>query len=1174
MNNPSPNLLLFPTPPAISDAAAREEALDIQRSFLIEAPAGSGKTGLLIRRYLKLLTDPAVTDPAQVLAITFTLKATAEMRERVLGQLTDARDAIPPKNAFDRDTRPLAEAVVARDREAGWNLIESPQRFNIRTIDAVCAQIARSLPILSGSAGSATPVEPATGLYQQAARRTLMQLGGPDAALNAALETLLLHRDGNLSNCEQLLANMLSWRDQWGELVPLTRRDLDEQYLDTVVLPKLERALEQVVCRTLTRIAQVIPQDLLAELTLLASRLAWAEGYKGAESPITICRELTSAPGQAAADLAHWRSLVHLVITPSQQNWRGGFNKNQILFETTPKDRADLKELVARFSNTPGLVEILCSLLALPPLQYPADQWRITKALFQILSRALVELQLVFAERNECDFTEISLLAKSALRREDAQDDLSTALGMRLQHLLVDEMQDTSTGQYELIQLLTQNWDGRSQTVFLVGDPKQSIYLFRQARVERFVHTLLERRLGDIPLTPLQLTANFRSQRTLVTAFNETFARLFPLKPDPTQPEQVPYVAASAVREATGDAAFAWHASLTDDSTQPGQNASEIASIAAAWRSRNPGTSIAVLVRNKRHLHEIIDALKLARLPFRAVEIEPLADRQEILDLTALTRALLHPADRTAWFALLRSPACGLTLADLHQLAGADDHAFAEETVFHLIEIRGEELSEDGIERISRVYPILRAALARRGRLPLAELIERTWHSLGMADCSDEEASRNANRFFSLLDQLEEPGGRLELTTLTDRLARLFAEPSVHPGAIDLMTIHKAKGLEWDVVFVPALEKIGRSSTGRLLSWLEIESTDDSEEEDQAPGILAPIPGKGRQTDGLTTWIQGVEKSREAAERKRLFYVACTRAREELHLFASPKAKKDGAASVPSTSLLGAAWPAAEPHFLNAAAPAEPDVVFKIAAEAEPESSPKLSRALPLQRVPANYLPQQPAPLFTPARPQRLAPIFTRSEGSFAARTYGNAVHALLEQITAQLASGTTSADLLAELPRWTPRAAAILRASGLPPALVESHSARAIDALTAALRDPEGLWLLGPHPAAATEHEQVSLRDGAPHTLRADRVFLAGPTPLSEGESHLWIVDYKTANVEDLEVERQRHAQQLEGYADELAAPGQPLRLALYFPSLPQLIWWEAPVLPDGPAARGAVTS
>ena len=116
-----------------------------------------------------------------------------------------------------------------------------------------------------------------------------------------------------------------------------------------------------------------------------------------------------------------------------------------------------------------------------------------------------LELQLVFAERGECDFAELGLLAKTALRREGGVHDLEAALGMKLQHLLVDEMQDTSTSQYELIELLTQSWDGHSQTVFLVGDPKQSIYLFRQARVERFVRTMLTEQLGDLPVGCLRL---------------------------------------------------------------------------------------------------------------------------------------------------------------------------------------------------------------------------------------------------------------------------------------------------------------------------------------------------------------------------------------------------------------------------------------------------------------------------------------------------------------------------------------------------------------------------------------------------------------------------------------------------------------------------------------------
>ena len=277
-------LLLFPpskatpTEDGAPDWAEREKALDIRQSWIVEAPAGSGKTGLLIQRYLKLLTDENVIDPGQVLAITFTTKATAELRERVMAQLDSAARGLEPRNAFDQQTRSLAAAVLMRDRLLGWDLRTHPRKLAIRTIDSVCSAIARSLPVLSGSGGGQAPVADATELYREAARRTLMLLGGEHVTLSDALETLLLHRDGNLMDCEKLLAEMLAWRDQWGELMPLAKAELDETYLETVVLPRLQKALEQAVCRSLTRLAKALPGHVQQELAILASDMATADG--------------------------------------------------------------------------------------------------------------------------------------------------------------------------------------------------------------------------------------------------------------------------------------------------------------------------------------------------------------------------------------------------------------------------------------------------------------------------------------------------------------------------------------------------------------------------------------------------------------------------------------------------------------------------------------------------------------------------------------------------------------------------------------------------------------------------------------------------------------------------------------------------------------------------------
>jgi ATP-dependent exoDNAse (exonuclease V) beta subunit len=1168
------NLLLFPglhTEPQraqIRDAAAREEALDITRSFLVEAPAGSGKTGLLIQRFLKLLA--AVDDPRSILAITFTRKATSEMQERVLAQLAAAAANMPPEKDFDRLTRPLAVAVLARDAQLGWNLLDNPARLNIRTIDGISQAIAGALPVLSGSGGAQSPSDDPGPLYTEAARRTLLQLGGTDEALSSALEIVLLHRDGDLANCEALIASMLKTRDQWGELVPLSRPALDDSYLDQTVLPALDKALDRAICRSLSRLSAAIPTGVLRSLSELAAEMALNEGYRGNASPIALCQGWTMPPEEKTAHLDHWRALLHLLVTKDGSVRSGkGIKINTVGFRVDPHQRAELVRILDVIRDNEPLRERLHSVRSLPPGEYPREQWPVTKALFRVLARALAELKVIFAERGQCDFAEIALLARDALRSDAALDDLSTSTGLRLEHLLVDEMQDTSTGQYEFLQLLTRRWDGHSQTVFLVGDPKQSIYLFRQARVERFVQTMHAARLGDLPLTVLRLTANFRSQPALVEAFNRDFTRIFPAASDPNQPELVPYTPVHPVR--SGGGARTWHANpiaYGGDTQAPRTQAVQHAREIRALIHGAAGKTVAILVRGRTHLAHILAALKQSpAIPYRALDIEPLGERAEILDLLALTRALLHPADRTAWLALLRSPVCGLSLADLHALAGDQDRRDSEKTIFELLSTRGAELSADGIARLEPFWAIMDASLRQRGLGPVSQWVERTWHAFGVAEYSSAEALQNSERFFKLLDDLAaalEPGASLPLSRLQQKVDELYAATSAAPDAVDLITMHGAKGLEWDVVILPELHRTGNKNKGELLEWLEgspEERPDEPDDETVAAGILAPISGKGKKTDELLAWMRSIREARETAERKRLFYVACTRAREQLHLFAAPRIKKDGSFSVPSDTLLRAAWPAAEPHFdaSNVVAfpqPAEAPTLA-IAAGAAPrmiQRMPHLSGAASRAVSPAEVGSHQPQ-------------SFDRAEAGFATRAFGNTLHAFLEQLATRRAAGAEAAALLAELPTWQRRIAAILRANGLAPGDLARLTAEVLRGLTRTLNHAEGQWVLAPHTGAASEGS-LSTREG---TIRLDRIFRAGAVPLAPGADYVWIVDYKTTShggghgsgslANFLEKERARHAPQLEAYAAQVASE-RPVRLALYYPMLPELIWWEL-VLP-----------
>lgn len=1162
------------------DAAARLQALDPRRSFLVEAPAGSGKTALLIQRFLTLLGEASVDGPDEVLAITFTRDATAELRDRVLRQLQMAHAGQEPADSLDRLVRPLAERVLRRDRELGWQLLTYPRRLNVQTIDAVCASIARSLPVLSGAGAGLVPAAEPGPLYAEAAHRTLGHLGGPDASLSSALEAILLHRDADLGNTESLIGSMLAVREQWAALVPLKPASLRDEALDAEVLPRFQKALDLAICRGLTGLSRALPADILQALCSFAAEMAHLDGYDGNPSPIAICRDRYHAPGERTEHLDHWRALIHLLLTGGGDfRKERGLNVRTAGFMLEAPHRKRLAAILDQLRGNDTIREALLAVRALPPAVYPAEQWAITKSLFRVLHRALAELQVVFAEQNACDFAELSLLARTALGKDAGGDDLALSTGARLQHLLIDEMQDTSSGQYELIGQLTRGWDGHSQTVFLVGDPKQSIYLFREARVERFLETMHRAQLGDVPLTVLHLTANFRSQSNLIDAFNEDFSLVFPPVPAeglPAEPARIGYLPATSIKAATRPEPRHWHATEAGSPEarveQTALDAAEMRRTIDAWRARplpagrTTPWRIAVLVRGRAHLAPVVAALRQepAPVPYRAVNIEPLGEQQVILDLLALTRALLHPADRTAWLALLRSPLCGLSLDALHRLSGADDRSLLTTAILTLVETRAALLEPGDRKGLERFAAVMQAALRQRGNLRLSAWVHRTWLDFG-ADCvSTPDDLVNVQRFLELLDELSaatpEADDRLDLRLLTARLEKLYSAPSAAPDAVDLMTIHNSKGLEWDVVLVPSLERRAGGDQARLLSWLELDGDDDG----AVHGLLAPIQARGEDAAALNTWMRSIQARREAAEVSRLFYVACTRAKEELHLYAATTRKQDGSLSAPSGTLLCAAMAAAEPHFLPASGspgssgadlivfpgslplqhPA-PGLLDRMAAAAD---RPKLFR------IPLGLAPEAPV--------SRIAPVgqaLSRPVGSYAVRAFGNTVHAFLERLTREIAGGREPDNLVRSLPERAPQVQAVLRASGLPLSECERLGEPVLHALRNTLEDPAGRWVLAAHPSAETEH---SLRT-ADSKLRPDRMFLAGAEPLTFGDDALWIVDYKTAEPggRDLALfladEQARYAPQLRGYAAASAAD-RPIHLALYYPAIPRLIILE----------------
>ncbi|MDG1851342.1 MAG: UvrD-helicase domain-containing protein, partial [Gammaproteobacteria bacterium] len=199
-----------------ADHKERRLALDVEASFCVQAPAGSGKTELLTQRYLSLLSRCEC--PEEILAITFTRKAASEMRNRILEKMTQARHLSEPEITemadHERLTIELAEKVISRDQALQWQLLENTTRLKILTIDSFNAQLTNQLPVISALGVTPGVVDDASLMYEEAVMELLGELEN-DNTLSRHLQKLLAHVNNQWHTLSGLLVNLLGKRDQW-----------------------------------------------------------------------------------------------------------------------------------------------------------------------------------------------------------------------------------------------------------------------------------------------------------------------------------------------------------------------------------------------------------------------------------------------------------------------------------------------------------------------------------------------------------------------------------------------------------------------------------------------------------------------------------------------------------------------------------------------------------------------------------------------------------------------------------------------------------------------------------------------------------------------------------------------------------------------------------------------
>lgn len=1114
------------------DRVSRERALELA-SFIVEAPAGAGKTELLTQRFLRLLTT--VSAPEQIIAITFTNKAAAEMRARILDSLLMAASGEMPQAAHKQQTFRLGVAALQHAANLDWQLLENPSRLRIFTIDSLSSHLARQMPLLSSFGSQPAVSEDAAAHYQLAAERTLALVD--EDGLGEAVRLALGYVDNDVQKLTALLVDMLGRRDQWLDYV--NHGDLQQA---------AERALEHLISKDLDAAAAVLPQRVQAALMPVAR-------YAASNLACDVSQALlldwdTPLPVKPQA-LPLWLAVCELLLT-AKGTLRKRITKDEgfpAKPETKPyKEQFD--EIVATLQQTIGAEAVLQRLRSLPVRQ-DEQGWQMVAALAQLLKIAAAQLWVVFQQAGEVDFVEVSQRALQALGGEDdAASDLAMKLDYTISHLLVDEFQDTSPGQVKLLQRLTQGWTpGDGRTLFAVGDPMQSIYRFRKANVGLFLEVAADG-IGELKLERLQLCRNNRSSPPVVDWINATFRQVFPAQDNVVQ-GAIHYREFVATREVEAGAGVTVHPLIAgeDEDTEALRirEASRVVEVIRDTWAGKPKASIAVLVRARAHLETLVAEIRRHHpdLHFQAVEIEQLAGRQSVQDLLALTHALLQRADRVNWLAILRAPWCGLTLLDLHALAGRERYR----TIWTLLNdaevLAG--VSEDGYPRIRHLVQVLTEVLMQQGRMPLSRWLESAWLMLGGAQCLWQAGDIvDAEAFFAKVEALDQQG-RFSLERLVQEVDKLYAAPDVEAnGQLQFMTIHKSKGLEFDTVILPGLERRPNNGNMPLLLWEEVAvETGAGVSTELVTAPFIPKGAAGRDEPSPYSYLRMLEKERADNESARVLYVAATRTERHLHLLGSVAPNAKGELNKPASgTFMELLWPQLAGQFMEAAAQTGQQAMNAMSVPSLADFIPKLVRAT------APALPS----VYAENRHEIIAGGQLHGDSPLLGRQVGLEAHigTLAHRYVEMMAARPELDDWLARLSTLKPAMVRWFVRQGHTHEVAEQAAAQVIALLELTLHSADGRWVLAARPEAAAELAIGHVDDTGFRQQIVDRCFV------ENGER--WIIDYKSTRLPaDVDMEAMRtaasvYAPQLAGYAALFADEGLPIRKAIYFMALGRL--------------------
>jgi ATP-dependent exoDNAse (exonuclease V) beta subunit len=1153
-----------------NDDKARNEALNVEKSFIVEAPAGSGKTTLLVQRFLTLLAR--VKHPEEIIAITFTRKAAFEMRERII----DALESALTSNANQIEKHKsklhaLAKKALDNCQKHNWNLLKNITRLKIQTIDSLCNSISRQLPILSNLLQEPNILDKVTTdqYYLQAIKNILQSYDHGQLPKNysESIESILLHLDNDRTKIENLLTSVLEQRDLW--LHHFTNLYLIQQNESLKMRNVLESSLKNIALETIKNFFLSTPKDLIGEISDL---LNFAQ-----ENLIKLNKITSNLQAFDFKELFYYMNLsenanpdltilentlsklkyIAKTFLTEELQWRQNINKKQgFPAKNNGKTKeekelfADMKqkmeELLSSLAQHENFYTCLVKIAKCPPTHYSDKQWNLINSLLQILPLLVAELKILFAENNNADFTEIALAANQALGTEDSPSELMLNLDYKIKHLLVDEFQDTSITQYRLLEKLTAGWeenDGR--TLFLIGDPMQSIYRFRQAEVSLFLRAE-EEGIGNVKLIPLKLCVNYRSSKNIIEWTNKIFAKILPEISDINKGAVCFKEAHSANSSFNSNSDVTVYALTNANKTIEYEYAVELIK---KIRESTQNESIAILGRSRNHFTNIIEKLKAENISYQALDLETLGGKQIVRDLFALTRALCDLDDVIAWLAILRAPWAGLSLHDLHCFMLLNkSNVFANICEYQ----QCTNLSPEGKKTIERILPVINYALRNKRYLPLYELIERTWLHLGGPACVEKESDLELTEtYFNLLYQNNIASDSLNTELLQKQTEAMYVDQSTTAKNIQIMTIHKAKGLEFDHVLIVGLDHEIRKDQKEIMLWYE-----QPQCRQKIDLIVAPIQSSDEDFDPIYEYLKDIESDKSIYETGRLLYVAATRAKKSLHLIAQVKNKENGSSELKNpakSSFLAQLWPSFSSDWIvdrqNKYAELSPQKPELTESDAD-NALKKLSSDwhLPFVSAEINNITNTNENSFSKEK----LDVFT----DFGPTKLGTVIHKCLQLLSEDF-KNSAFANIQSYITQRKPYWQKILLQNGC----INNTDADLqiiIKAINNIYNDPLGQWLFKNHKNADNELPIATIDGCSINHLVIDRTFI-------DESDQRWIIDYKTSaptsQNKDYFIEQEflKYKDQLEQYAKAFSKmEKRKIFLGLYFPLCQRWKQWE----------------